>query len=59
MEDLGWYLANYSAAECMLWGYKQVNSITIISIRTGNPASVVDIMRVGVNPLWGYTQVHD
>jgi len=24
MEDLGWYLANYSAAECMLWGYKQV-----------------------------------
>jgi len=26
MEDLGWYLANYSAAECMLWGYKQVNN---------------------------------
>ena len=23
MEDLGWYLANYSAAECMAWGYQQ------------------------------------
>ena len=20
MEDLGWYLANYSAAQCMSWG---------------------------------------
>ena len=23
MEDLGWYLANYSAAQCMSWGYQQ------------------------------------
>ena len=23
MEDLGFYLANYSAADCMLWGYHQ------------------------------------
>jgi len=30
MEDLGWYLANYSAAECMLWGYKQVSYINHI-----------------------------
>ena len=23
MEDLGFYLANYSAAECLSWGYQQ------------------------------------
>jgi len=40
MQDLGWYLANYSAAECMLWGYKQVNNINYI-VRV-NPRSTND-----------------
>ena len=56
MEDLGFYLANYSAAECISWGYKQ--GCNYVATRCGagiDDQSQTDVAKNDCkgNPNWG------
>ena len=56
MEDLGFYLANYSAAECISWGYKQ--GCNYVATRCGagiDDRSQTDVAKSDCkgNPNWG------